>query len=665
MSAHNSNNSENDNAAQTKRRADTVGYKRPPRGSRFKKGRSGNPKGRPKGRPNFANIVRDLINTKTKVQVAEQTLYMPTGEAIIRKLMVDATKGNHRSLMALLNIVEMTGRTDEVSDEERARRTLKLPKPKTRDEFDLVASPARAKERQRLLLKYQDAEAKGSAPQGDPDRILQKTGTYRSFVASINPAGSILPDPSVAAIQIGLEAEQRLYAGDFAEAVRLAEDAIGKSPDCEVTWMKLIVAHAQMFLGQAAASKKYYLSFQTPKTSTLTSWETVILRDFGNLRQAGHSHPAMSEIHKHFTSEGWTVKGGAAVKPRAVTITADDRAFMVLNPDDLQTGSLLEQEGEFDKAANLYRRNIVKCRSRLASDHSNADARQILDTATERLVRLTRELLFAGKLAQASEFTEELLGIAPNSLALQALRAQIWMFGGQGREARDILLQHRGKMIGSDTWEAAVIKDFEAHRNAGRTHALMYDIEQLFGAGDDKKPAETLQPSPPEDVDSELVEACDIPSGDKLFELGRRDEALAVYFRHLHGWLVRRSRNQVNTTAISDRDTAIERVCDLAVIMIQNREYKAACDAAHRALAAKAHAARANICLAHGLMFLGQEEEARAIYLKCSRERLDAERTGKEAILRDFVAIREADLTHSLMDEIERALTTSVTTIVR
>src|SRR5665213_2730176 len=118
----------------------TVGYKRPPRGSRFNKGRSGNSKGRPKGRPNFAEITRDLFNAKTKIRVGEQTLYMPTGEAIIRKLMVDATRGNHRSLMALLDIIEMTGRTNEVSDEERERRTLKLPKPKSRDEFDLIAS---------------------------------------------------------------------------------------------------------------------------------------------------------------------------------------------------------------------------------------------------------------------------------------------------------------------------------------------------------------------------------------------------------------------------------------------------------------------------------------------------------------------------------------------
>ena len=270
----------------------------------------------------------------------------------------------------------------------------------------------------------------------------------------------MLPDPPAAAIKIGLDAEQLLYEGDFAQALRLGEDAMTKSPDCEVTWMKLIAAHANMFLGQATASKRYYLSFQTPKNISMTSWETIILQDFARFRKAGHSHPLMLEIEKHFLNEGWRVKAGAAFKPKPLTITSDDRAFMVLNPDDLQTGALLEREGELDKAASLYRRNIAKCRSRLGNDHSNAEARQTLDTATECLIRLTRTLLFAGKLGQATEFAEELLGIAPDSLQLQAIRAQVLMFGSQGREARAIFLQHRGKTVGSQTWEAAILKDF-------------------------------------------------------------------------------------------------------------------------------------------------------------------------------------------------------------
>jgi uncharacterized protein DUF5681 len=45
-----------------------VGYGRPPRAARFKKGRSGNPKGRPKGSKNFATLLREALSKKVEVR---------------------------------------------------------------------------------------------------------------------------------------------------------------------------------------------------------------------------------------------------------------------------------------------------------------------------------------------------------------------------------------------------------------------------------------------------------------------------------------------------------------------------------------------------------------------------------------------------------------------
>jgi hypothetical protein len=43
-----------------------VGYGRPPKHTRFRKGQSGNPKGRPKGAKAFNTIVRETLTTKLR-----------------------------------------------------------------------------------------------------------------------------------------------------------------------------------------------------------------------------------------------------------------------------------------------------------------------------------------------------------------------------------------------------------------------------------------------------------------------------------------------------------------------------------------------------------------------------------------------------------------------
>jgi hypothetical protein len=59
-----------------------VGYGRPPAGSRFKKGTSGNPRGRPKHSKNMKTIIREALTSPVTVREGERTRRVPKIEGI-------------------------------------------------------------------------------------------------------------------------------------------------------------------------------------------------------------------------------------------------------------------------------------------------------------------------------------------------------------------------------------------------------------------------------------------------------------------------------------------------------------------------------------------------------------------------------------------------------
>lgn len=88
---------------------DEVGYCRPPRHTRFQPGQSGNPKGRPKGSRSVGAILQEVMQQKISVTEQGKTRRMPVIEAMLRRLLNEALRGDERAIKLTLSLVERYG----------------------------------------------------------------------------------------------------------------------------------------------------------------------------------------------------------------------------------------------------------------------------------------------------------------------------------------------------------------------------------------------------------------------------------------------------------------------------------------------------------------------------------------------------------------------------
>jgi hypothetical protein len=92
------------------REDDEVGYGKPPKHTRFAKGRSGNPKGRPKGSSNIKAAIRKAAERRVSVKIGKRTVKMKPIEAMAYRLMQKALDGD---LKAIRELVTLGGLQDE------------------------------------------------------------------------------------------------------------------------------------------------------------------------------------------------------------------------------------------------------------------------------------------------------------------------------------------------------------------------------------------------------------------------------------------------------------------------------------------------------------------------------------------------------------------------
>ena len=84
---------------------DEVGYGKPPKDTRFRKGQSGNLLGRSKGSTNVQTEMKRLLVRKTKIKVNGAIQTVPTSRALCLALIQKGMAGDVRAISKIIDIV--------------------------------------------------------------------------------------------------------------------------------------------------------------------------------------------------------------------------------------------------------------------------------------------------------------------------------------------------------------------------------------------------------------------------------------------------------------------------------------------------------------------------------------------------------------------------------
>jgi TPR repeat protein len=134
--------------------------------------------------------------------------------------------------------------------------------------------------------------------------------------------------------------------------------------------------------------------------------------------------------------------------------------------------------GRYDEALRLEEALAAK----VEAEETKRDGRPGTETALE-LSALTWAALLAKEFSKALTVADRAHALLPDSLAIDATRADALMFMGHDEEAKAVYLAHKGEGIKENNWvwEQNVAEEFAQFRKAGLTHPMMADVEKKLG----------------------------------------------------------------------------------------------------------------------------------------------------------------------------------------
>jgi len=113
-----------------------VGYGKPPKATRFRKGRSGNPKGRQRGDENLLSVFKRMVTKRIKIKEDDRWRTITMADAIILQNYRAALQRDQIAMSNILRLAEESGELVDRTDVRQVGMPMAFPiRSKSMEEF--------------------------------------------------------------------------------------------------------------------------------------------------------------------------------------------------------------------------------------------------------------------------------------------------------------------------------------------------------------------------------------------------------------------------------------------------------------------------------------------------------------------------------------------------